>query len=122
MLTDKDSYEFISREEAINALERANIQVKGMRLGKVIFVEYSKKLRDGYTDIIRNIPAAKVIPESYGEWIEIGKTSKGTPIRQCSNCGVEKAGRPKSNYCPDCGCRMNLISRSIVNGQQSFLI
>ena len=73
MLTDKDSYEFISREEAINALERANIQVKGMRLGKVIFVEYSKKLRDGYTDIIRNIPAAKVIPESYGEWIEIVK-------------------------------------------------
>ena len=114
--------EFISKKEALEALKNSSVQVKGMRLGKVIFVEYSKKLKEGYYDVIRNVPAAKVVPETYGEWVEVGKTNKGTPIRKCSHCGVEKAGRPKSSYCPDCGCCMDLTGSSVIEGQQVFII
>ena len=121
-MTDNDATEFISREEALKALKNSSVQVKGMRLGKIIFVEYSKKLKEGYYDVIRNVPAAKVVPSGDAEWIDVGKTSKGTPIRKCSHCGVEKAGRPKSSYCPDCGCRMDLTGSSVIEGQQSFLI
>ena len=122
MVIDNDATEFISREEALKALKNSSVQVKGMRLGKIIFVEYSKKLKEGYYDVIRNVPAAKVVPAGDAEWIEVGKTNKGTPIRKCSHCCTEKAGRPKSNYCPDCGCRMNLNSASVIEGQQVFTI
>ena len=38
MMIDKDATEFISREEALKALKNSSVQVKGMRLGKIIFV------------------------------------------------------------------------------------
>jgi len=114
--------EYVKRNDLLRALEKSNMSVKGIRLGlgKIFLVEYSEKLREHYTDIIRGVPAANVVPDVYGVWVEVGKTSKGTPIRRCSCCGVEKAGRAKTNYCPDCGCRM--IRDEPIEGQQVLLI
>lgn len=105
---------YISRDEAISALANNSVVVKGMRFGKLVFAEYTKKVRDGCIDILKDVPDANVVEKRFGEWIEVGKTDKGTPIRMCSNCGIQKAGRPKSKYCPDCGAfmpRPNIFSK-----------
>ena len=121
---NEQTSEFISREKILDIFENEHVPVTGIRLGlgKIFLVEYTTKLREYYSNAIRNIPPANVVPETYGEWVDVGKTNKGTPIRKCSRCGVEKAGRPKSSYCPDCGCRMDLTGSSVIEGQQSFLI
>lgn len=98
--------ELISRERALEALREANVQVKGMRLGATILARYAEQVREGYIDILRDLPAARVEVVVEGYWIDVGKTEKGTPIRRCSHCDTEKAGRPLSAYCPDCGCKM----------------
>ena len=98
--------ELISRERALEALGAANVRVTGMRVGKTILAKYAEQVREGYIDILREVPAAVVEVVHEGYWIDCGKTEKGTPIRRCSYCGTEKAGRPLSAYCPDCGARM----------------
>lgn len=98
--------ELISREKALEALREANVQVKGMRLGKTILAKYAEQVREGYIDILKEVPAVVVEVVHEGYWIDVGKTEKGTPIRRCSYCGTEKAGRPLSAYCPDCGARI----------------
>lgn len=98
--------ELISRERALEALREANVQVKGMRLGKTILAKYAEQVREGYIDILKEVPAVVVEVVHEGYWIDVGKTEKGTPIRRCSYCDTEKAGRPLSAYCPDCGCKM----------------
>lgn len=98
--------ELISRERALEALQEANVRVTGMRAGKTILAKYAEQVRDSYIDILREVPAAECEMVHEGYWIDCGKTDKGTLIRECSYCGVRKAGRPLSAYCPDCGTRM----------------
>ena len=50
--------DLISRETALKALEEAKVYVSGMRFGKIILKEYTSQVRDGYIDILRNIPKA----------------------------------------------------------------
>lgn len=113
--------DLISREKALKALEQANVRLKGMRFGKIILAEYAKQVREGYIDVINDIPSEDAEMKRFGQWVDVGKTSKGTPIRQCDYCGVEKAGRPKSAYCPDCGARMSKTIDEIL-GQEQFEI
>lgn len=120
MKSNTNTVDLISRDEAVEALRDANVQVKGMRLGKVFLVEYSNQVRDGYMDIIRKMPAAEIPEYHYGVWVTTRKTEYGTPIRKCSYCGIERAGRPKSNYCPDCGAQM--LKHDDIPGQENFLI
>lgn len=98
--------DLISRERALEALREANIRVTGMRVGKTILAKYADQVRDGYIDILKELPAEDAELIRTGHWINCGKTEKGSPIRRCSYCGVTKAGRPLSDYCPDCGCKM----------------
>lgn len=100
--------DFIERKKAIDLLETSHGLVMGIRLGagKSILLEYAQQLRDGYVDLIRRMPAAQAKAIVIAEWVDVGKTNKGTPIRECSNCHTTKAGRPKSRYCPDCGAKM----------------
>jgi hypothetical protein len=112
--------DFIRRTTLLALLEESNaLPVKGMRLGKTLLVDYTNKIRDHYMDIIRNAPVADVQERHYGMWEDAGKTKSGTPIRRCSWCKIEKAGRPKSNYCPDCGCQM--FDGDVLEGQMRFI-
>ena len=111
--------DFIRRETLITMFEVSNpLPVKGMRLGKTLLVDYTNKIRDHYLDVIRNAPPADVHENHYGMWEDAGKTRYGTPIRRCSRCKSEKAGRPKTNYCPDCGCQM--FKDDMLEGQMTF--
>lgn len=98
--------ELISRERALKALQEANVHVTGMRAGKTFLARYAEQVRDGYIDTLRGVPAAECEIVHEGYWIDVSKTEKGTPIRRCSYCNTEKAGRPLSAYCPDCGARI----------------
>lgn len=111
--------DFISREKAVGALKNAKVHVTGMKLGKTILSEYSKQVRDGYVDVLENVPAEDVATIHYATWVCLGKTSHGTPIRMCSNCEIAKAGKPKSNFCPDCGAVMRK-DNILDDGQESF--
>lgn len=98
--------ELISRNLAVEFLEAAKVNVKGFKFGKTILSEYSKQVREGYIDIVKNVPPADAEYVKHGVWIAIGKTEHGSPIRKCSECLTKRTGRPKSPYCPDCGAKM----------------
>lgn len=107
--------DLISREKALEALREANVKVSGMRLGKVFLAEYAKQVREGYIDILKEVPAEEAEMVHEGHWINVGKTEKSSPIRKCSYCGVEKTGRPKSKFCPDCGAKMLLSMEELTD-------
>ena len=113
--------ELISREAALKTLEDAKVYVTGMRFGKTILAEYMRQVREGYIDILKTVPSADASWTRYGSWKTVGKTEHGSIIRECTACGVQKAGRVKSDYCPDCGARINKTDNAIL-GQDSFWI
>lgn len=49
--------------------------------------------------------AADVQPEKCGRWIAVANGKMKNWKQKCSVCGVYRRG--KTNYCPDCGARMN---------------
>lgn len=60
-------------------------------------------------DALNRVPAADVAPVVHGRW-DIEWDAERDPKRffvriVCSNCGL-KTGQ-KSNYCPNCGARMD---------------
>ena len=56
--------------------------------------------------VILDIPTADVAPVVHGEWIIHGVDEHSDlTILQCSNCGRKQFGC--SNYCSDCGAKMN---------------
>ena len=112
------STDLISREIALKALEEAKVYVSGMRFGKIILKEYTSQVRDGYIDILRNIPKEDAEFVHHGGWITVGKSEKGSIIRMCSHCGTERTGISKSKYCRDCGALMDLPDMTM--DQQSF--
>ena len=99
--------ELISRDLAVELLEDAKVNVKGFKFGKTILSEYSKQIREGYIDVIKNVPPADAKYVKHGIWFLIGKTEKGSPIRKCSECLTKRTGRPRYKYCPDCGTEMS---------------
>ena len=56
---------------------------------------------------ILKIPPADVAPVRHGKWLPTTKWWQGgSAWKQCSECGILHCG--KSNFCPNCGCRMDL--------------
>lgn len=87
--------EYIEREALIGDLTAA-MDHRGM--GQVI----------GQTLIryVKRQPAADVAPVVHGEWILFRRSVTGAySLYYCSAC--EAGGMVKSNYCPNCGARMD---------------
>jgi len=63
-------------------------------------------------ELINNTPAANVVEQKTGNWIEREDMYYGWNIWECSNCHEEfciEEGSPKDNeyyYCPNCGADM----------------
>ena len=56
---------------------------------------------------IKGMKAADVAPVRHGRWLPTTKWWQGgSAWKQCSECGILHLG--KSNYCPNCGCKMDL--------------
>lgn len=64
--------------------------------------------------LIETQPAADVAPVRHGKWTEVQKENIWgdiIPVFECSLCGKYTFGTKgiteKSNYCPNCGARMD---------------
>ena len=66
-------------------------------------------------DIVSKLPAADVVKVKHGRW-GVGEKCNHKPCRiknpdkwviyKCSVCGYSN-GRKRSNYCPNCGAKMD---------------
>lgn len=72
-------------------------------------------IREDIDFIISKIPAADVAEVKHGKWIEVQKENIWNdivPVLECSACGKYTVGTrgimTKSNYCPNCGAKMDL--------------
>ena len=54
---------------------------------------------------IKGMKAADVAPVRHGRWLPFHSTAAGD-IQYCSACEIGCTWKP--NYCPSCGCRMDL--------------
>lgn len=111
--------DYISRDEAMKALQEARIMVMGMRAGKTVLSEYAYQCKLQYLKTLIDIPSADVAPVKRGRWITVGKTSNGTIIRKCSYCETVRNGGVKSKYCRDCGAHMVLTAE--LDGQMTYM-
>ena len=85
------SDEYISREAALTALQDSDL-----------FNTTERQLR-----AIRELPAADVAEVVHGRWIwnEEGEID-WEQFYRCSNCGNKEYW--ESNFCPNCGAKMDL--------------
>lgn len=103
--------EYIEREALQAALLRKKAGVADRR-----FTEGWNDCLLRVKSMVHSAPAADVEPVRHGRWV-LGKVEPGyfTPGGNrpwiCSECGYLASwmlDKPKDNYCPNCGCRMDL--------------
>lgn len=107
--------DYISRNAAI-----AYIREQSEEMGKA-FEELGGEsgiYADAYNDLAEDfhrIPAADVEPVRHGEWLRTDDDWSSLVTIQCSACGGEwcfevdeDAQLQGYNYCPGCGCKMDL--------------
>lgn len=104
--------DYISREALKEAFDNADADV-------------CESYSDGYcnwgfgrkniNDVIDGVPAADVEPVRHGEWLRTDDDWSSLVTIQCSACGGEwcfevdeDAQLQGYNYCPGCGCKMDL--------------
>ena len=83
--------EYVNRETAIRALLNDSPEQVG----------YS---REDAADCIRYMDAADVSPVRHGRWLYVDTDTEQFFL--CNRC--KKKEYWESNYCPNCGCRMDL--------------
>ena len=89
--------EYIEREKAYEA---------------VLFATCGSGYQYEATCAIDLMPAADVAPVVHGQWIDVGERYDDYDecfysVFKCSNCGTTKEEYPTSNYCPNCGAKMD---------------
>ena len=90
---------YIDREALIAEFKR-------MKLGENSFIE--RVFADGVYAIIEQFPAADVIPVVHGRWIHDGhRINGGIDWCHCSECGKSDNFCARTNYCPNCGAKMD---------------
>ena len=62
-------------------------------------------MQDQIRDMVSRFPAADVTPVRHGRWLPFHSTAAGD-IQYCSACEIGCTWKP--NYCPNCGCKMDL--------------
>lgn len=100
--------EYINRSELLRIESLLDSDV--LRASKTASVIYDQIMYD-----IEHIPAADVEEVKHGKWIEVQKENIWcdiVPVLECSACGKYTVGTrgimTKSNYCPNCGAKMDL--------------
>lgn len=85
--------EYISREAAIIGLAASSLMPHQI---------------DDAAEALKLVPAADVAPARHASWIEDGYYNEPCV---CSNCGEPckdtVMGKPRWNYCPNCGAKMD---------------
>lgn len=100
--------DYISREAAVKIAQKYGL-ANGSALGR------HTGLADCIAIEIEGLPAADVEPVRHGEWLRTDDDWNSLVTIQCSACGGEwcfevdeDVQLPGYNYCPGCGCKMDL--------------
>lgn len=88
--------EYIEREAAVKVAEKYGL-ANGSALGR------HTGLADCIASEIADIPAADVDPVVHGRWVCVDTDTEQFFL--CNRC--KKKEYWESNYCPNCGCRMD---------------
>ena len=88
--------EYIEREAAVKVAEKYGL-ANGSALGR------HTGLADCIASEIADIPAADVAPVVHGRWVCVDTDTEQFFL--CNRC--KKKEYWESNYCPNCGCRMD---------------
>ena len=59
-------------------------------------------MQDQIRDMVSQFPAADVAPVRHGKWLH-----RKNGVAYCSECEVDTV-EDKTNYCPNCGAKMDL--------------
>ena len=71
---------------------------------EIPYLQAAKVLRE-----VSDAPAADVAPVVHGRWIHDGRRFEGgIDWCHCSECGNSNNFCARTNYCPNCGAKMNL--------------
>lgn len=100
--------DYISREAAVKIASKYGL-ANGSALGR------HTGLADCIAIEIEGLPAADVEPVRHGQWLRTDDDWSSLVTIQCSACGGEwcfevdeDVQLPGYNYCPGCGCKMDL--------------
>lgn len=85
----------MNKKDKLISVDHLKWNVGGIKCG-TLTVDYLNWILD------HEEPAVDAVPVRHGKWREY-PTADG--MNQCSECGVLRFG--KSNYCPNCGARMD---------------
>lgn len=110
--------DYISRDEALKALQEARIMVMGMRTGKTILTEYAYQCKLQYLKTLIDIPSANVETVKHARQELVRTAPNCTRITRCSYCLTERRNAGKSAYCRDCGARFDLDE---LEGQLTYM-
>lgn len=90
--------EYISREAVLKAFK---LKVKNPKK------DYQRGMQDAIDclipEVIADIPSADVKPVKHGHWI----INSDGYYPQCSECMNEPQSRIMTNFCPNCGAKMD---------------
>lgn len=111
--------EYIERELALRIMIQKQKELCPLgTYGKKYVDSYNREKFDDWQEIIdgiESVPAADVAEVKHGKWIEVQKENIWNdivPVLECSACGKYTVGTrgimTKSNYCPNCGAKMDL--------------
>ena len=96
--------EYITKEAAIEVFERGDADVIE-NYGDGCDFGFS---RGAIKSAINSIPAADVAPVVHGRWIHDGRRIKsGIDWCHCSECEKSDNFCARTNYCPNCGAKMD---------------
>lgn len=100
--------DYISRKAAVKIAQKYGL-ANGSALGR------HTGLADCIAIEIEGLPAADVEPVRHGEWLRTDDDWSSLVTFQCSVCGGEWCFEVEEdvqllgyNYCPGCGCKMDL--------------
>ena len=102
-----DNANLLNRELVLDTLETTPLHIDGIRIGKTIFSQYGEQCRVKLFEAVKQLPVSDAEYIRHGYWEVVGKTEAGSNIIRCSVCGKERKGAGKSNYCRDCGAKMD---------------
>ena len=111
--------DLIDRGLALSLIESSRMPIK-WQFGKCILKEYFRRCKEQIRSIILHMPKSDAEYIRHGYWIDAGRTEKGSIILRCSVCKKERKGSGRSNYCRDCGAKMDIGGKQLEDG--SFLI
>lgn len=95
--------EYIEREAAVKELDRKYGLLSGYHPQFYTGYQFAKKMME-------QEPAADVAPVAHGRWVIVddGVMIGDGKHMECSVCHTWKKDRIKTDYCPNCGARMDL--------------